>query len=242
MLLLTILTGCATPALWGVKEHGPAGPPTLKLSPKAERILVSYYEKPEDLCSSFKSSKPDTQVLQNRAYWLFAPTKRGQRPEFVEETNSSKWASIPVVSLNTNEPIPDQATLGRLQRNSSPESPKTVYGTNVHGQQVYLTNTEPERAYCWKLSSSPLAYISTADVPPKHGYYAVSYKDNLRLWYEGKDLGIFVLPTYTTQGRATIWRVALTPIAFGTDVAILGVLVGVYVGLEVGLNVGFYWR
>jgi hypothetical protein len=42
-----------------------------------------------------------------------------------------------------------------------------------------------------------------------------------RLWRDGHEAGTFTLPVYSATAPATFWRVALTPVAVATDVAII---------------------
>src|SRR5438270_9120261 len=87
--LMTMLTGCATRALWDSKLHRPASIPTLSLSRQSEDVLVHY----DEACSGIfhTSTNPAACQIQARSYWLFASTNtaRGHPPEFVVVTNSS---------------------------------------------------------------------------------------------------------------------------------------------------------
>src|SRR6266478_5771875 len=90
LVLAMFATGCATTqALWGVKHHRPDSVPNLALSPQGDDILVCY----DDRAVS----------VQSQVYWLFASTNRTRNvpPEFVAETNSAGWLSIPVAVLDT---------------------------------------------------------------------------------------------------------------------------------------------
>jgi len=229
MLVPTMFaTGCATTqALWGVKHHQPVSVPSLALSPQGDDILVRY----DDRAVS----------VQSQAYWLFASTNRTKNvpPEFVTETDSTGWLSIPVAILDTlnrtNAYGPTSVDDAALQltggisnhadrvwlRRANPKHADSVAaGTNALGTALSITNAPPEHGYYWRLSSSPPRYVSIADLPPERGYYAASFGDQFTLWREGKDVGTYVLPRYKTHAQTTVWRVALTPFTAATDTAI----------------------
>jgi len=191
--------------------------------------------------------KKRTRQSQPRAYWLFASTNmvRHHSPEFVVVTNSTDWVSVPVVPLDMMQPITNRADFIWVRRDTvifpaaksgatkpvarTPmKAPHSIAaGTNVLGQRLYMTNAAPEHGYYWKLSSSPPRYLLTTNASPEHGYYAVLYGDKLLLWHDGREAGQFTLPAYSTHGRTTFWRVALTPIAVSADVALVGTLLAV---------------
>jgi hypothetical protein len=96
LALLLIVTGlgsgCATPALWGVKDCSPAEQPQLTLSfaPGKYDFLVSYTEQ------RGWSYKP----AQTNSYWLFAYTDnrpKNHRPSFLQDTNIAGLAPVQVL-------------------------------------------------------------------------------------------------------------------------------------------------
>jgi hypothetical protein len=118
----------------------------------------------------------------------------------------------------------------------APLKPRIIpAGTNALGQRLFVANVPPEHGYYWKLSASPPRYVLTTNAPPEHGYYAVSYGDKLLLWHDGREAGQFTLPTYSTHGRTTFWRVVLTPLAVSADVAIVGTVLAAGVAMCAGL-------
>jgi len=198
----------------------------------------------------------ETHQLQPRAYWLFASTNRAKYlpPEFVDPTNSSDWVSVPVAKLDTTTRISKHADLVWLRRDerwvprtkpdpgrsitNTPERAHSIAaGTNALGQSLYITNAPPEHRYYWKLSSSPQRYLSMTNAPPPQGYYAASFGNNFALWRDGQEAGIFALPTYSTHGQRTFWRVVLTPVAISADVAVVGVIIGAAVAIGAGPGV-----
>jgi len=245
-ILLSLATGCATPALWDVTRHRSAYVPTLAHSTGSCDILVHYDEKVSHI-----SHKDGTQ-WEPRAFLLVATNLAARRSDFVEITNSSEWIAIPLVKLDpqsgnlsnglfsvkdarseirkrvTNQ---DRAWLERdpptsnkaNPRNNSPTSQHPdfiISGRNYFGQQLYVTNALPEKGYYWKLSASPRRYVSIDVIPPELGFYAASFGDQVTLWRDGREMGTFRLPDYNTYGRPTIWRVALTPFAVVADTVI----------------------
>ena len=87
----TILTGCATPALWAKKAYRPADHPRLALAlgQDGKDVLVCYDER----CG--KSSE-----VRRRAYWLFANTAKADKrvkPEFSSPAAYSRLNPIAVL-------------------------------------------------------------------------------------------------------------------------------------------------
>ena len=62
------------------------------------------------------------------------------------------------------------------------------------GQPLLVTNGLPERAFYYKLSSSPLRYILLTNAPPEHGYYAAAITPRFTLFREGSEVGTYSLP------------------------------------------------
>src|ERR1700743_1723475 len=84
--------GCATPAVWGVKDCSPAESPNVSLAfnPRNGDILVRY----EQQTLSAWNNPTETKY-----YWLFSYSDnppKGRRPEFIDNTNVPDLVQIPV--------------------------------------------------------------------------------------------------------------------------------------------------
>lgn len=57
---------------------------------------------------------------------------------------------------------------------------------------------------------------------PSTGYFALAgpRSREFELWEDGKKIGTYELPKHSEWGRATAWRVALTPLAVTGDAAL----------------------
>lgn len=97
---LTLLTGCATPALWAKKNYRPAEPPGLALAFRSDTkdVLVSYDER----CGKSAQSR-------RRAYWLVGGRveldKRG-KPRFANPATSAGLKPIPLLGLSQTNAAP----------------------------------------------------------------------------------------------------------------------------------------
>lgn len=83
---------------------------------------------------------------------------------------------------------------------------------------------------CRGLTLIPLLPATMAGFAPvTNGYWAVLTTDPHRfdLWCDTTNCGSFDLPHYRGAPRASLWRVALTPVCAVTDTAILAVILGV---------------
>src|SRR6266481_5411458 len=183
--VMTMLTGCATPALWDSKLHSPASAPTLSLSPQYEDVLVRYDEKcsgvlntstkppaitagdrPDDVAAVLR--KEPAGQIEPRSYWLFASTNSARRypSAFVVVTNSSDWVSIPVVPLDLIQPITNHADFVWLRRGDRPMPVTKPRATGTIAPHAPLkpriipagTNALGQRLF-------------VTNDPPEHGYY-----------------------------------------------------------------------
>jgi len=99
-LALTVFSfGCATPALWGIKQRSPAPQPRLviQFSPEKYDFLVTYAEQ-EGL--SHKSAGTNS-------YWLFAYTDnrpKNHQPSFIQDTNRAGLLPVPVIEPMDSAP------------------------------------------------------------------------------------------------------------------------------------------
>jgi hypothetical protein len=97
--VLTMLTGCVTPALWAKKPHQPAEHPRLELAlaKDGRDVLVCYDER-----------MGQSPKVHRRAYWLFAHStkvKNYHKPEFTSPATGNALSSIAVIDAPaTNTP------------------------------------------------------------------------------------------------------------------------------------------
>lgn len=171
-------------------------------------------------------------------------TRRGEifQPQFVATNDVLDGMIISLAKLDMtrkitthadqnwlrHDPVENRSGNPGLAAAPLPVAPKLPHsieaGTNALGQRLYITNALPEHGYYWKLSTSPLRYLTITNLPPEHGYYAASYGQYFFLWGEGKEIGAFNLPTYSTTAPSTFWKVALTPLTVTADVTIDGII------------------
>jgi hypothetical protein len=107
---VTMLTGCATPALWAKKDYQPSQHPRLALglAQDGKDVLVCYDEQ----CGK----TPDT---QRRAYWLFAYRAKNdehRKPVFADPALSDRLEPIVVLEL-TNTNAPPKGYVARAEAN-----------------------------------------------------------------------------------------------------------------------------
>ena len=100
LLIAALSGGCATRAVWGIKDVHAATDPHLSLAYAPERydFLVTYDE-----------TQGSTKFVQTKAYWLFSTAdnpRKNHRPDFAENTNFSYLVSVPVMTNLTNA-MPD---------------------------------------------------------------------------------------------------------------------------------------
>lgn len=92
--------GCATPAVWGIKDCKPSanGNVSLAFAPQKHDFLVKY-----DELRGYIDKTP-----HSNSYWLFAYSDnppKNCRPSSVQETDVSELVTIPV--LKWNAPVPE---------------------------------------------------------------------------------------------------------------------------------------
>jgi hypothetical protein len=101
MLGAAFLTGgCATPALWGVKDCKPSANGSLSISfaPEKHDFLVKYDE----------VRGLNTKISEKKSYWLLAYSDnppKNHRPAFVQEADLPELAVIPI--LKWKDPVPE---------------------------------------------------------------------------------------------------------------------------------------
>lgn len=92
--------GCATHALWGMKDCKPSdnGNLSIAFAPEKHDFLVKY----DELLGL------DTKTPQTKSYWLLAYSDnppRNHRPATVQETELPELTTIPI--LKENDPVPE---------------------------------------------------------------------------------------------------------------------------------------
>jgi hypothetical protein len=239
LVLLLLNVGCVTKGVWGTKAYSAASLPGLAMPPEGKDILVRY----DESCFTFPFSR--AKEIQPRAYWLLTSTNRPKNtaPEFVKVTADTNWISVPLVPLDLRHFLTNKADRKWLVRDerwiprstgrqgkpmeTPPKPPHSIFtGTNTLGQQLYVTNSVPERSFYWKISSSPERYVAVTNAPPEHGFYAASWMRKYVIWQEGNEVARFELPFFSTHGKTNVWRVVFTPFAVIADTALIGTAVG----------------
>ena len=174
LALLLILagfgSGCATPALWGVKDCSAADQPHLALSfaPEKYDFLVSYTEQ------RGWSYKP----AQTNLYWLFAYTDnrpKNNRPSFVQDTNIA--GLTPIQILKPNQPVP-QTGYSAVSFSSSGWSTFDLYHDGVDigrfALPSYSTDRQPAN-FTRVMLTPPAVIVDTAIVGCTIGTIGFAY-------------------------------------------------------------------
>lgn len=104
--LVLFASGCATPALWGIKSCQPAAEPYLSLTYDSQKsdILVRYNEQQE-------ASKS----VQTNAYWLLASADhpaKDSHPPFIKSADTSDLVTIPIIKWG--DPLPETGYCARM--------------------------------------------------------------------------------------------------------------------------------
>ena len=144
----TLLTGCATPALWAKKRYQPVEQPhlALGLAHDGRDLLVCYDEHCE------KDAK-----AQRRAYWLFnyVATGKSAKPHFVDPAKCDALCSVAV-----SEVSPTKTKQGTAYCAVIDAEPRRFHlykeGLLVGTYQLPIYQGAPPVTF-WRLGLTPLA-------------------------------------------------------------------------------------
>jgi hypothetical protein len=160
--------GCATPAVWGVKERHAAMDPHLGVAfaPNNYDFLVKYDEQGDK-----------ARTIQPRSYWLFAyadnPPKKF-RPNFVDSTKLTDLVTVPVIA-NNREPVPESGYCARL---TDDQNGLDLYRNGVDLGRFLLPaySSSPQPATVSRVMLTPPAVIAdTVIVGTVVGIYTSPY-------------------------------------------------------------------
>ena len=142
--------GCATRALWGLKDCTPTPDPQIGLafSPDKYDFLVTYHEQRES-----------EKFTRTNAYWLLANIDHpagNHRPAFIQGTNLPALVTIPI--FKWNEPLPEAGYSARVFVNGAFE----LYHNSVDIGRFWLPNysTPAEPATASRILLTPPAVLA----------------------------------------------------------------------------------